>query len=248
MRNYNSAHTHTEGQQVKISGVVGMTQLNGNTYLVKAATATGVTLKSLAGVDLDSTAFTAYISGGKAVMDDNVDGTAFTAYVSGGKARLVVTTISGLEHLEGEAVAVLADGGVVHNPNDPALTIKTVSNGAITIANGASRIHLGLPYISDLVNIGVDLTSLNGFGDSLARWKSIPVVKIRVQDTAGIRMAPMKTISKSINLKDLMLTKGPVLLNQVIEKSMAPRWDHDGTVFIRQLNPLPMTILSLMPR
>lgn len=241
------AHTHTEGQQVKISGVVGMTQLNGNTYLVKAATATGVTLKSLAGVDLDSTAFTAYISGGKAVMDDNVDGTAFTAYVSGGKARLVVTTISGLEHLEGEAVAVLADGGVVHNPNDPALTIKTVSNGAITIANGASRIHSGLPYISDLVNIGVDLTSLNGFGDSLARWKSIPVVKIRVQDTAGIRIGPDEDNLEEYKSEGFDANKGPVLLNQVIEKSMAPRWDHDGTVFIRQLNPLPMTILSLMP-
>jgi hypothetical protein len=46
------------GQQVTISGVVGMTQLNGNTYTVTAANALTFTL------NVNSTAFTAYVSGG----------------------------------------------------------------------------------------------------------------------------------------------------------------------------------------
>ena len=46
------------GQQVTISGVVGMTQLNGNTYTVTAANALTFTL------NVNSTAFTAYVSAG----------------------------------------------------------------------------------------------------------------------------------------------------------------------------------------
>lgn len=50
------------GQQVKISGVVGMTQLNGNIYTITAATATTLTL------NVDSTGFTAYSSAGLATQ------------------------------------------------------------------------------------------------------------------------------------------------------------------------------------
>jgi len=241
------AHSHTEGQQITISGVVGMTELNGNTYQVNTATATTVTLKSIAGVTTDSTGFTTYISGGTAEIDADIDGSDFTAYISGGKARLAVTTVSGLEHLEGESVSVLADGGVSHNPNDSALTTKTVSGGSITLDKAASRIHIGLPYISDLENIGVDLTALNGFGDALARRKSIPVVKMRVKDTAGISIGPDEDHLEEYKHEGFDANQGPAFLNEVIEKSMAPKWDHDGNVFVRQLQPLPVTILNLMP-
>jgi hypothetical protein len=48
------------GMQVTISGVVGMTELNGNTYDVVSVVGQNVTL------DVNSTAFTAYASGGTA--------------------------------------------------------------------------------------------------------------------------------------------------------------------------------------
>lgn len=51
-----------EGQLITISGVVGMTQLNGQTYDVISSTPTTVT------VDVDSTAFSPYISGGIATL------------------------------------------------------------------------------------------------------------------------------------------------------------------------------------
>jgi len=53
-------NTYVAGQTVTIAGVVGMTQLNGNTYTITAATPTTITL------NVDSSAFTAYISGGTA--------------------------------------------------------------------------------------------------------------------------------------------------------------------------------------
>lgn len=51
-------NTFAFGNRVTISGVIGMTELNGNTYTVIAATATTIT------IDVDSTNFTAYVSGG----------------------------------------------------------------------------------------------------------------------------------------------------------------------------------------
>jgi len=48
------------GTIIRISGVVGMTQLNGNTYQVISSTTSEVT------IDVDSTAFTPYVSGGMA--------------------------------------------------------------------------------------------------------------------------------------------------------------------------------------
>lgn len=243
------AHSHTEGQQVVISGVVGMTELNGNTYLVKAATATIVTLKSLAGVDLDATLFTAYISGGKAVMDDNVDGSAFTEYISGGKARKAVTNVSNLGHLEGRNVSVLADGGTEANPLDPNLTIKTVTNGTLSpaLSNAASRIHVGLPFTSDLETIGVDLTALSGLGGALARIKSNPFVKTRVQDSVGFRIGPNEDALEQYKPDGVQANQAQAFLNGVTEKSMQPDWNHDGTIFIRQIDPLPITVLSIMP-
>ena len=48
------------GQKIIITGVVGMTELNNNTYTIIAVTPTTVTL------DVDSSAFTSYVSGGTA--------------------------------------------------------------------------------------------------------------------------------------------------------------------------------------
>lgn len=55
-----TANSFRVGQTVTISNVVGMTQLNGNTYTITAATPTQITLS------VDSTLFGAYISGGVA--------------------------------------------------------------------------------------------------------------------------------------------------------------------------------------
>ena len=58
------ANTYAIGDWVFISGVVGMTQLNGNYYSVLAAAAGAITLGDLNGNQIDSTGFTAYTSGG----------------------------------------------------------------------------------------------------------------------------------------------------------------------------------------
>lgn len=56
-----TAHGFVDGDIVKIASVVGMTELNGNTYMVNQLTANSFEL-----VGVNSTGFTAYSSGGTA--------------------------------------------------------------------------------------------------------------------------------------------------------------------------------------
>lgn len=62
-----TGHGYSANQYFAVSGVAGMTELNGNTYKVKAVTdANTITVKSILDVDVDSTAFGTYTSGGTA--------------------------------------------------------------------------------------------------------------------------------------------------------------------------------------
>jgi len=61
----NIVNSFIVGQSISISGVNGMTELNGNTFIVTDATPTTVT------INVDSTFFTAYTSGGVAKTSSN---------------------------------------------------------------------------------------------------------------------------------------------------------------------------------
>jgi hypothetical protein len=58
------SHGYTDGDEVYVASVGGMTELNGQFYIVANATTHTFTLKDLDGVDIDSSAFGAYTSGG----------------------------------------------------------------------------------------------------------------------------------------------------------------------------------------
>ena len=62
----NTLNSLAIGQQVKITGVVGTTQLNGNTYTIVDATTNQIS------IDVDGTLFTPYVSGGKVTPIEQV--------------------------------------------------------------------------------------------------------------------------------------------------------------------------------
>lgn len=61
-----NAHGFSNGDEVAISGVGGMTQLNGRNFLVAGVTANTFQLQDLDGNNIDSTGYGAYTSGGTA--------------------------------------------------------------------------------------------------------------------------------------------------------------------------------------
>ena len=64
------------------------------------------------------------------------------------------TSITGLDHLEGEEVAVLADGAV--HPN------RTVTSGAITLQLAASVVNVGLPYTATIKTMPIEAGAQDG--------------------------------------------------------------------------------------
>ncbi len=113
------AHPFVNDDKIRITGVVGMTELNGNVYTVKNKAADTFELYDEPGTT-------------------PVNGLAFGTYVSGGLVEKVVKVLSGLSHLEAKTVAVYADG--------VELGQEVVAAGAITIDQYAAKIHVGLPY------------------------------------------------------------------------------------------------------
>lgn len=146
------------------------------------------------------------------------------------------TTISGLGHLEGKTVAILGDGAV--RPQ------RTVSGGAITLDQPASVAHVGLPITADLETLPIAVQIDNAWGTS--RVKNVNRAWVRVYRSSGLFVGPSAdrlTEAKQRTTEAYSLP--PALRSELIEVVVKPNWQEDGAVFVRQANPLPLTVTGL---
>jgi len=166
------------------------------------------------------------------------DGTTSTDYISGGNVRLVVDTITGLNHLEGKTVAILGDGSVQNK--------KVVTSGQIVLDSPVSIAHVGLPYTSELCTLSVDPAMQNG--TSQGRLKIISQVMIKFLNSRGglvgvdedhLYELPQRTnepLGQPINL-----------FSDDQEISLDGNYTTNGQIMFRQQDPLPVTILAIIP-
>ena len=162
-----------------------------------------------------------------------------------------ITEVSGLWHLEGRDVSVFADAFVVASPNNPSYTVKTVTNGAITLDSPAAVIHVGLPFVSDVETLDIDSPN----GETLSdKKKCINQVTARVEDSRGIWAGPDAPDDDGVEglcelkVRDSESMDDPVELStDNIEIKIDAEWSQGGHVFIRQVDPVPLTILSICP-
>jgi hypothetical protein len=145
------------------------------------------------------------------------------------------TTISGLSHLEGKEVYILADGAVM----EP----KTVTGGAITLEKAASLVHVGLPIVSDLQTLPMSLEGVDGFGQG--RVKNVNQVYLRVYRSSGIFVGPDEnTLTEAKIRTSEVYGKPPNLKTEEIDIMISPSWTRDGQIVVRQSDPVPLTIVS----
>ena len=147
------------------------------------------------------------------------------------------TTISGLSHLKGQTVAVLADGGVVYE--------KTVADdGTIALERPAKIVHVGLPYETLIETLDPEISANDG--TLCGMKKSVSKVIIRVRETAGLLVGPDED--------SLVEVKFPVggkynepfpLLTGDLQTTLPGRWRTEASVVMKQTYPLPMTVLSI---
>ena len=143
--------------------------------------------------------------------------------------------ISGITWLEGKTVSILADGAV--HPQ------KVVSSGSITLDQASSVVHVGLPYESDLQSLPLALQA-EAFGQG--RVKNLNHVWVRVLESSGIFAGP--SADKLVEAKQRTTEpygSPPNLKTEDIKIMLTPTWQDTGQLFVRQSDPLPLTIVGL---
>jgi len=149
------------------------------------------------------------------------------------------TTITGLDHLEGQTVSILADGST--HPD------KTVSSGAITLDRSSTKVKVGLAFTSLLQTMRLDAGAANG--TSQGKTKRIYDISLRLFESVGVEVGPDLSNMERIPFRssaDAMDTAIPVFTGDK-EIEFRGNYETDGFIFVRQTQPLPLTVLSLYP-
>lgn len=165
-----------------------------------------------------------------------------------------VKDLSGLNHLEGLKVSVLADGFVQANPNNPRYSQLTVTDGKITIPNAAVVIFVGLPKIDDIETLDIDSAQSETV---VAKQKLINEVNLWLENSRGgfVGTSPPENDATDAlqNLTELVPDNAedyespPALVTDTRKQEVAGNWNNNGRVFIRQIDPLPITINAIAP-
>ena len=143
--------------------------------------------------------------------------------------------ISGLSWLEGKTVSILADGAV--HPQ------RVVTSGTINLEVAANIVTVGLPYQSDLQTLPIAL-QIDGFGQG--RYKNVNKAWLRVYQSSGIFVGPdANNLVEAKQRSTEPYGSPPALKSDEIMVMLTPTWAASGQVYIRQSDPLPLTIVGL---
>lgn len=171
------------------------------------------------------------------------------------------TVLTGLDHLNGKSVSVLADGYVAASPNNvlDSLGIITVTAGSITLppayANSAI-VQVGLPYTCDIETLDIDtveqkptlLESILASRIFIALYKSRGLY-------AAANFPADDTNTDMVDLEARLADIVEDVLGNMCQQPYTRReefdvpgdWKSHGRMAFRQVDPLPVEILSIIP-
>lgn len=137
--------------------------------------------------------------------------------------------VTGLDHLTGESVAVLADGVVQAR--------KVVdADGEITIAaKSASVVHVGLPYTSTVIPAPVS-AEVEAYGQG--RPKNVSMASLKVYDTLPFLAGPSDSQLRTA-------IRGTAAFTGEVDILQLGSWNTDGSVWLVQRDPVPMNLVAV---
>lgn len=144
-----------------------------------------------------------------------------------------IKTISGLWHLEGEAVTILADGNVFPS--------QEIVNGSITLPTGVVRAIIGLPFKCIAKTLSPTTAGAIIEGDR----KRILGVVTRVNNSRGLKTG--NRLDKLYDTKERTneLYGEPILPRSDMRyASVESEWNEEGQTYYVVEDPLPVTILG----
>lgn len=185
---------------------------------------------------------------GKALITTRTDATHATARViapfpalttiAGGAWALSATSISGLDHLEGRTVAVLADGAT--HPD------RIVSGGKIDLDRPSSRAQIGLPFVSRLVSVDIDAGAADGTAQGKPR--RIHRVVVRLINSLGCKIGGDEGPLEALILRDgsMPMDQAPRLFTGDKMVMFPKGWSRAARIAVLQDSPLPCTVVALV--
>lgn len=148
-----------------------------------------------------------------------------------------ITHVTGLDHLAGKEIAVLADGSVVRG-------ITVAQDGSFDLPVAASYISAGLPYRMFVRTLDPEIRAESG---SIAGEKRTVVKAIlELRETRGLSVGP--TPDRMVLVKQDSPAKygdSPVLVSGTYSVTLPGLAREEASVCIVQEDPLPATVLAL---
>lgn len=150
------------------------------------------------------------------------------------------SAIQGLDHLAGRTVSVLADGAV-HTD------CVVGQDGSITLNRPASKIHAGLPYESVVQPMRIEAGSSRGIAQT--KRQRITKVSVRFHNTLGGKIGPDPNRMEPVYFRspNTPMGQAPDVFSGDKSVVFPKGWNRDGIMTVKQDQPLPMTILLLVP-
>lgn len=153
------------------------------------------------------------------------------------------TTITGLNHLEGESVSILGDGLIQ--------SAKTVTSGAITLDTAVTKAQVGLAMPeAQLQTMRIDAGGADG--TAMGKKKRVHKLVIRLLEAGeGVRYGSNMDGLDEWSLRDpndAMDTAVPLFTGDTPALTMPGHWEREGRVAVAHALPLPCTVVSLMPQ
>lgn len=147
--------------------------------------------------------------------------------------------LSGLGHLEGETVKVLADGAL--HPD------RIVAGGAITLQVPASIAHVGLPYRHVFTSLKLEAGA--AAGTAVGKVKRVHAIVLVLLHSLGLRIGPSIAQQEEVPLRevgDAMDTAVPLFTGERFV-SFEGDFERDARIVISGDTPLPFTLLAAAP-
>lgn len=146
------------------------------------------------------------------------------------------TEFSGLFHLEGETVSILGDGNVFPQ--------QVVTDGKITLPDGVSTVAIGLPMTAVMQTLPPTVTDT----PIEARKKRIVGIAVRLEESRGLEIG--RTLEELYPLRERTNEAygNPIVpINGFKHQILSTEWDEDAQTYFVQSDPLPASILALVP-
>lgn len=147
--------------------------------------------------------------------------------------------LSGLGHLEGETVRVLADGAL--HPD------RIVAGGAVTLQVPAGIVHVGLAYRHVFTSLKLEVGA--AAGTAVGKVKRVHAIALVLLHALGLRIGPSISQQEEVPLRDVgdaMDTAVPLFSGEH-SVSFEGDFERDARIVISGDAPLPFTLLAAAP-